>query len=383
MHQKTSKIVVTGMGVMCSLGQSVNQFWQAIKAKNSGIQFWEDLEALDFKYSHAGRIANFDCDPLNRGFYLSKHAIAEALDMSQFSTSLKAGLFLGTTMGESGAFEAIAEGDKNIDPKDYTGDAICRNLRISFPQLQIHRCYATACAAGNYAIIGAMNALKNKRIDAAIAGGVDPFSKIALTGFTRSRAMSPSGFCKPFSPQRDGMILGEGSGFLVLERLEDAKKRKATILAMVDGGALSCDAFHPTAPKPDSSGIIRCFNQLLKQTDTSIKTIDWICAHGTGTKLSDASEAQAIKKVFKNNAPIISSVKAHIGHTLGAATAIEAIVSVLSIKDQCIPPTANTLSTDFDIDVATQVIEKPINNVLNCGYAFGGLNSITQFSKWN
>lgn len=378
-----NKIAVTGLGVVCSLANNTNDFWNALLNDSSGIKNWEDLKKLDFKYTHASRVENMECNPLNRGYTFSVSAIEQAIAQAKCSATEKWGLFLGTTMGESAAFEAIAENNQTLIPEDYTGFGICKRLIKKYSKISKFQCFATACAAGNYALKAGMEALQKGEVSLAIVGGVDPFSKIAMTGFSRSRAMSPSGICKPFDTNRDGMILGEGAGFLVLEKLDNAVKRDANVLAILEDCALSCDAYHPTAPKPDSSGIIDCFEHILKANGIQHSEVDWISAHGTGTKLSDQSEAQAIAKVFHSHKPYVSSIKPKIGHTLGAATAIEAIVSVLSIQHQTIPHTLNYTNPEFDILIPKKPILTKVNKVLNCGYAFGGLNSITLFSSWN
>ena len=381
--QEINTVVVTGLGVVCSLAQNINDFWKALLDDSCGIKKWNDLKQLDFKYTHASRVGNFDCNPLQRGYNFSVSGIDQAIKQANASSIKNCGLFLGTTMGESAAFEAIAEGNDSIIPKDYTGLGICKRLMKKYSNIKKTQCFATACAAGNYALKAGLEALQKNEVSIAIVGGVDPFSKIAMTGFSRSRAMSSSGTCKPFDTNRDGMILGEGAGFLVLEKVENAMNRKANILAVLNDCTLSCDAYHPTAPKPDSSGIIDCFTQVLKANNLQHSEIDWISAHGTGTKLSDQSEAQAITKVFRKHKPYVSSIKPKIGHTLGAATAIEAIVSVLSIQHQTIPHTLNYSKPEFDIRIPKKPVFTKVNNVLNCGYAFGGLNSITLFSSWN
>ncbi|MDO6597976.1 beta-ketoacyl-[acyl-carrier-protein] synthase family protein [Oceanihabitans sp. 2_MG-2023] len=378
-----NNIAVTGLGVVCSLANNINDFWSALLNDSCGIKNWEDLKHLDFKYTHASRVENFECDALQRGFLFSVAAIDQAIQQAKVASQEKWGLFLGTTMGESAAFEAIAEKNKTLIPEDYTGFGICKRLQQKYPKIKTFQCFATACAAGNYALNAGLDALRKGDITIAIVGGVDPFSKIAMTGFSRSRAMSPSGICKPFDLDRDGMILGEGAGFLVLEKVENATKRNTNVLAIINDCALSCDAYHPTAPKPDASGIIDCFNQILKNNVLKHSKIDWISAHGTGTKLSDQSEAKAISNVFKAYKPYVSSIKPKIGHTLGAATAIEAIVSVLSIQHNTIPHTINHTNSEFDIRIPKQPVYTEVNHVLNCGYAFGGLNSISLFSSWN
>ena len=378
---ETNKIAVTGLGVVCAIAQDTNTLWQKLLDNSCAVKNWDDLKALDFKYAHAARVEHFDCDPLQRGFAFSEKAIEQAIEQANNKTDRDWGLFLGTTMGESAAFEQMAE-NKRLDPRDYTGYGICKRLKERFSQIDHFECFATACAAGNYALKSGMDALFHNKVNVAIVGGVDPFSKIAMTGFSRNRAMSPSGICKPFDSERDGMILGEGAGFLILERLETARDRGAKVLALLEDCVLSCDAYHPTAPKPDASGIIDCFNNLLERNKIAKIDVDWISAHGTGTKLSDRSEAQAISKVFSKT-PYVSSIKPKIGHTLGAASAIEAIVSVLSIEHQTVPPTLHYKTPEFDILVPKRPIHTTVHRVLNCAYAFGGLNSITSFSSWH
>ncbi|MBU2940123.1 beta-ketoacyl-[acyl-carrier-protein] synthase family protein [Lacinutrix sp. C3R15] len=381
--QVTNKIAVTGLGVVCAIANTINDFWNALQTENSSIKNWDDLKHADFKYIHACRVTDFECDPLHRGFHFSVAAIEQAITQANCKSTQKWGLFLGTTMGESAAFEAMAEKRQTLNPEEYTGFGICKRLVKKYPKIKIFQCFATACAAGNYALKAGIEALQKDEVSIAIVGGVDPFSRIAMTGFSRSRAMSASGICKPFDVHRDGMVLGEGAGFLVLEKVQNATQRNANILAVLEDCALSCDAYHPTAPKPDSSGIIDCFTQLLNKNNLNPTEIDWISAHGTGTKLSDQSEAQAIAKVFTTHKPYVSSIKPKIGHTLGAATAIEAIVSVLSIQHQTIPHTINYKDAEFDILIPKKPVLTKVNKVLNCGYAFGGLNSITLFSSWN
>ena len=379
--QSDNTIVVTGMGLMTSIGVNISEFWINLLQGKSGVSHWQDLQQQDFKYAHACRIKNVQCEPVHRAFTLAKDAISQAIQQADCGNEKRFGLYLGTTMGESAAFETVAEGDTSLDLHNYTGYAVTKRLSKDFPNVNEFQCFATACSAGNYAIQAGIHALQNKHIDIAIVGGVDPFSKIAMTGFSRSRAMSSSGICQPFSSHRDGMLLGEGAGFLILEPLMSAEERGAEILAITKGSTFSADAYHATAPRPDSTGIIDCFQQWSNH-QVDIGDTDWISAHGTGTQLSDQTEAAAIQTVFREHPPLVSSIKGHIGHSLGAASAIEAIVCVLSIIHQTIPQTLHSQSEEFEIPVVTTAMEYEVNQVLNCAYAFGGLNSISIFQRW-
>ena len=214
-------------------------------------------------------------------------------------------------------------------------------------------------------------------VDAALAGGVEPFSRIALLGFARSRAMS-SDLCRPFDANRSGMQLGEAAAFLVLEREDRALARDASRLAAVTGFGLSGDAFHPTAPRDDGSGMAAAMRACL--TDAAVPTdeVGWVCAHGTGTARSDAAEANALHAVFGDDPPPVSSIKGALGHSLGAATAVQAVVAVLALRGRVLPPNANLEQLDgsLRLDVPAEPRPAPrLRRVLSCGYAFGGLNS--------
>jgi 3-oxoacyl-[acyl-carrier-protein] synthase II len=208
-------------------------------------------------------------------------------------------------------------------------------------------------------------------------GGVDAFSRVAFTGFNRLLAMAPEK-CQPFDKNRKGMMLGEGAGVLLLESLEHAQKRGAKIYVEMLGYGLSCDAHHMT--QPSEEGIARCMEKALKEAGVSIDKVDYISAHGTGTPQNDKAECTALKKVFGERAKSIpcSSIKSMLGHTMGAASAIESIACCLAIRDQILPPTINfeTLDTECDIDSVPNFARKcKMNTILNNSYAFGGNNS--------
>jgi len=237
----------------------------------------------------------------------------------------------------------------------------------------------TACAAGNYAIAHALDVMRAGRADLMLAGGSDAFSRITFTGFARLGAVAPE-ICQPFDRFRKGMIPGEGAGVLVLEPLDRARRRGARIYAEVAGYGLSCDAHHMTAAHPEGAGAERAMRNALADSRTNPQDVDYISAHGTGTPTNDRLETIAVKCLFKDQAyriPI-SSIKSMIGHTMGAASAIEAAVCALAVFNERIPPTINLNDPDPECDldyVPKFARELRINVAMNNAYAFGGNNA--------
>jgi 3-oxoacyl-[acyl-carrier-protein] synthase II len=237
----------------------------------------------------------------------------------------------------------------------------------------------TACAAGNYAIGYGFDMIRTGRTDLMLAGGADPFSRITYMGFARLGAIAPER-CQPFDKNRKGMVPGEGAAVLVLEPLEDAQARGATIYAEVLGYGVSCDSHHMTAAHPQGDGAIRAMAMALKESGRSTADVDYISAHGTGTPTNDRVEAIAVRTLFGERAPCVpmSSIKSMIGHTMGAASAIEAVACSLAIHTGVIPPTMNFGEPDegSELDyVPNQARRTDPRIVLNNAYAFGGNNA--------
>lgn len=377
-------IVITGMGLMTPLGADLDTFWNALLSGQTAVRAWEDLEQEGFRQSAACRIAALECDPLERGRRMTDHCVRQALTMAKTDPPENTGVFIGSTMGESAAFE-IAARTSRFDLSDYTCEAlnghVAERYGLSGPAIA----FGTACAAGNYALNAAATALRNSETDLAIAGGVDPFSRIAMAGFSRSRAMSADGKCRPFDQRRNGMVLGEGAAFFVLERASDALVRGALPLARIGAMGITCDAYHATAPEPSGKWIEACIRQALRLENITEKDVSWVCAHGSGTVPSDQTEAIVLNRIFNNTSTSVSAFKGATGHTLGAATAIEAVVCVLSLIHQMIPPTTGCEDPidhlSFKINQSPK--EAEITYVLNNGYAFGGLNTALILGKWN
>jgi 3-oxoacyl-[acyl-carrier-protein] synthase II len=316
-----------------------------------------------------------------RGAWFTRTALHNAIADAQIDIPENTGIFIGSTIGESAAFEAIAAG-ADLDPMKYTIDSFANLIKKELKTSGISFSYGTACTAGNYAIGAAASAIRNGMTDVAIAGGVEPFSRVAMTGFSRSRAMTAD-LCRPFDQNRDGMILGEGAAIFILEEEEHALARNVQPLAVIGSLGLSCDAYHPTAPLNDGSGVARAMKAALSMEKIEPYEVDWICAHGSGTIVSDRAEAMAIKNFFGSHVPV-SGVKGAIGHSLGAATAIEAAICIMALQKSMIPPTVNLKNPDpeFNINLVTTPKSGEMNYVLNCGYAFGGLNSALLIKKW-
>jgi 3-oxoacyl-[acyl-carrier-protein] synthase II len=241
-----------------------------------------------------------------------------------------------------------------------------------------------ACAAGNYAVAHALDVLRAGRADVMLAGGADAFSRITYTGFFRLGAIAPD-LCRPFDRNRKGMIPGEGAAVLVLEPLERAVARGARIYAEVAGYGLSCDAHHMTAAHPEGDGAARAMERALADAGVAPGEVSYISAHGTGTPTNDRLETIAVKRVFgEGGVPPMSSVKSMLGHTMGAASAIESVVCALAIATGRVPPTMNYEEPDPECDldvVPNEARELDVQVTMNNAYAFGGNNASVIFRR--
>jgi len=399
-----ARVVVTGLGVVSSVGIGKDEFWKSIIEGKSGISEVSAFDTSAFRCHRGGEIKNFNPQnfiPKRRVKFLGKASqmaiAATQMALADAGLSLKnlpktrTGVAIGTTMGEKPLEELVQAwvkgGFKEIDRQRIMQAAvnnISANVAIYFKAKGQNYMFPTACAAGNYALGYGFDLIRNGNLDYVFAGGADSFSYVAFTGFQRIYAMAAEK-CQPFDKERKGMMLGEGSGILILERLDLAQARNATIYAEILGYGLSCDAFHPTAPDPN--GISRAMEKALRESNLTYKEVDYICAHGTGTSSNDKAECQAIKMFLKErykDVPI-SSIKSMLGHPMGAAAAIEASACCLTVKENIIPPTINYQAPDpeCDIDcVPNTARKKEVNIVLNNGFAFGGNNACVVIKKY-
>jgi 3-oxoacyl-[acyl-carrier-protein] synthase II len=400
------RVVVTGVGLITSVGIGREQFWKAILAGNSGVSPVSAFDTSDYPVHLGAEIRSFEAE----GFVFnsvsrnidraSQFAIAAArLAVADASLPLPnpeaddIGIVAGTTSGEPRVIERFNDryvaGEVDKIDSDFISTYPCNVLAAHVAcELGLGGevvTIPTACAAGNHAIAYAFDAVCSGRAQVMLAGGADSFSRITYTGFARLGAIAPE-LCQPFDLHRKGMIPGEGAAFLVLERLEHAEKRSAHVYAEVAGYGLSCDAHHMTAAHPLAQGGVRAMEIALKSARLDPGQVDYISAHGTGTPTNDRLETIGIKRVFGDHARRIpiSSIKSMLGHTMGAASAIEAVACVLAIAEGCIPPTINLVNPDpeCDLDFVPLVARAHrVNVALNNAYAFGGNNSSVVFAR--
>lgn len=382
MNGAAVRVVVTGSGAVTPLGSSAAATWQRLAAGDTAVREWPDLRAAGYRCARACRIEAFEAEPLRRGRALAVAAAEQAVESAGLHLPERTGVFIGSTLGESEAFERAAEG-ADIDVAGYGVASFGEGIRARFGLRGPSQSLATACAAGNYAVGAALAALRAGRIDVALAGGAEPFSRLSMVGFSRSRAMAAD-TCRPFDAQRSGMLLGEGAAMFVLERADDALRRGAVPLAEVLALGLSCDAHHPTAPRPDGSGMRAAMQNALDAAGIPPARVDWVNAHGTGTRASDAAEALALRDLFGGAMPQVSGSKGALGHALGAAAAIELAVCLEALRAQAVPPTAGHDTPDAEAGVSCTRALTParLRWVMNNAFAFGGLNSALLLRAW-
>ncbi|MDD5079219.1 MAG: beta-ketoacyl-[acyl-carrier-protein] synthase family protein [Candidatus Omnitrophica bacterium] len=400
---KNKRVVITGIGVISSIGIGQDVFWKNLLLGKSGISKVTSFDTSNHNTHIGGEIKNFnpsDFMTKKRARLVGKTsqlaiaatrlALKDAgLDKKSASLFIN-GVCFGTTMGEIQALESadriwIKSHRTQLEPISmYQSPAnhIPTNVAIEFNIHGYNRIFTTACAAGNYALGFAYDLIRHGKIHCAVTGGADAMSWISFTGFNKVGATSPVK-CQPFDKNRKGMIPGEGAGALIVEELDHAIARRHRIYAEILGYGLSCDSFHMTNPQVE--GVERCMRNAIFETNTDIDKIDYICAHGTGTKSNDRTEATAINNIFKNRQVPTSSIKSMLGHTMGAASALEAITCCLAVKNDIIPPTINfeTHDPECNIDcVPNKSRFIPVNIALNNAFAFGGNNSCVVIKKF-
>jgi len=393
------RVVVTGLGVVSSIGTSVAEYTAGLRSGRSGARPISVFDTEGFAHSVGCEVVGFEperwvteqpVESLGRAAQFSVAAARMAVEDAGLADLRKARAMvcLGTTDGGGDAGERVAEhvvrgravpaGLTRRVPAGSLPVAVARELALSDVDLST---VATACAAGNYAIGNGFDAVADGDVDVALCGGADAMCRMTFTGFYRLGAVDPQR-CRPFDVDRQGILTGEGAGVLVLEPLAAAVARGARIYAEVLGYGLNCDAGHPVAPDRDS--VASCMRLALDDAGVTPADVDLISAHGTGTKANDATECGAIHDVFGPAAPRTVSVKSMLGHTMGAASALSAIACALAIAEGFIPPTINHTTTDpaCDVDcVPNESVPADLRVVQNNALAFGGNNSIVLFGR--
>ncbi|HUJ88790.1 MAG TPA: beta-ketoacyl-ACP synthase II [Syntrophorhabdales bacterium] len=408
------RVVVTGMGLVTPLGTGLDNVWDQILQGKSGIAPITRFDVSRHETKIAGEVKNFNPEDyvphkevkkmdlfIHYALGAAQVALSDAkLDMTK-EQSDRVGVVVGTGLGGLPTIEKyhqviMERGPDRITPffipmliANLAPGQIAMQHGIKGPNL----CIVTACATGAHCIGDASRIIQYGDAEVMVAGGTEAnLTPLTVGGFNAMKALStrndePQKASRPFEKNRDGFIVAEGSGIVILEELEHARARGARIYAEVVGYGYNADAYHITAPAPDGEGFVRCIRMALNDAKLAADQVDYINAHGTSTQLNDYTETLAIKKVFGDRAKKIpvSSTKSMTGHLLGAAGAIEAIFSILSLRDQICPPTINYEEPDpqCDLDFVPNVARKQALNVtLSNSFGFGGTNATLLFRSF-
>lgn len=407
------RVVITGMGVLHSLGFGVDNFWNAIKEGKSGISLLSKFDTTNFEAKVAAEIKSFeptdyiDKKEAKRMDVFTQFAMAAAkmamemsgLDMEQ-EDRFRAGVIIGSGIGGIQTLEEQhhtleTKGPGRVSPFFITSmiaNMAAGRVSIEYGLQGFNECVVTACASGNNAIGDAFKVIQRGDADIMLTGGAESaITPLSFAGFCSNKALStnpdPNTACRPFDRDRDGFIMGEGSGILVLEELEHAKKRGAVILGEIVGYGCTCDAYHITAPHPEGIGGARSMKNAIIDAGIKPEEIGYINAHGTSTPLNDPGETKVIKDVFGKHAYklAVSSTKSMTGHLLGAAGAIEAIITAMALKDGFLPPTINLQNPDPECDldyIPNKGRCADIKYALSNALGFGGHNAAILLKKY-
>lgn len=404
-----SRVIITGVGVLSPIGKGKKEFVEALLSGKSGIELIQSFDTSDYRTNKGGEIKNFNpadysdvikgIEELGRATQLTLVTTMEALEDSGYQITIdncqNVGCILGSSEGETHFMDNYITAESNGSNGEHSHQLVPKIPTAAIYQELADRLgirgqcatIATACAAGTNAIGYAADLIRFGMADMMIAGGVDVFSRLSFSGFNALMSVTRT-ICKPFNQKRDGMILGEASAILILESLESALKRGAEIYAEVLAYGISNDAYHITSPDPNGGGAKRSINSALNDAEISVDQVQYINAHGTGTQSNDIMEVQVIRELF-NQPPArvpVSASKAMIGHTLGAAGAIEALICVLAIKNKFLPPTINfveAINGFEDIDfIPNEARSAEINIALSNSFAFAGNASAILIGKY-
>ncbi|MBN1664387.1 MAG: beta-ketoacyl-ACP synthase II [Deltaproteobacteria bacterium] len=408
------RVVITGLGAVTPLGNSVKETWDGLCSGKSGIAKITKFDCADFETQIAGELKNFD--PLK---YISKKELRRYDDFIIFALAAsemavedaqltiddtnceRIGVIIGSAIGGLGTIEKeiqilMQSGPKRVSP--FTIPSALANLgaghvAIRFGAKGPISCTVTACSSGNNAIGDSFHIIADGYAEIMITGGVEAaITPLAVAGFNAMRAISmnndePQKASRPFDLNRNGFVMSEGAGILILEELTHALNRGARIYAEVAGYGSTCDAFHMAQPPEGHEGAVRCMKAALLDAGMMAGDIQYINAHGTSTPLNDKYETEAIKTVFGDYGKMIpvSSTKSMTGHMLGAAGGIEAIISIKAINEGIIPPTINLDTPDpsCDLDYVPQLARKQdVTTVMSNSFGFGGVNSVLIMKKF-
>ncbi|HET6514778.1 MAG TPA: beta-ketoacyl-ACP synthase II [Thermodesulfovibrionales bacterium] len=408
------RVVVTGLGLILPVGVGVGDAWKALLEGRSGIGIIKTFDSSGLPVHIAGEVKDFDPSLYIEAKEIKKmdrfiHFAVAASTMAMEDSGLKitdenaerAGVIIGSGMGGLPTIEHyhkiyLEKGYRRITP--FFIPMLIINLAsgqvsIRFGAKGPNSAVATACATGSHAIGDAFRIIQRGDADVMIAGGTESvITPMAVGGFAVMKALStrndePDRASRPFDRDRDGFVVGEGAGIVILETMDNARKRNAKIYAEVVGYGMTSDAYHITSPAPGGEGAASCMSKALKDAGVLPEVVDYINAHGTSTKYGDELETAAIKKVFGEHAYdlCVSSTKSMTGHLLGAAGGVESVISVLSLHTDRVPPTINLDNPDPECNldyVAWKAREKTVEYALSNSFGFGGTNACLLFKKY-
>lgn len=406
------RVVVTGLGAVTPVGNDVQTSWSSIKAGKSGIDYIKKFDTSDLKVTVAAEVKDFDPTKYIEKRDLRKTdeftiyavaAAAQAVEDSGIEGKIdpnRFGVYIGSGIGGMQSFYANSiamdhSGPRKVSPyfvpmmiANMASGTVAIRFKAQGPCLPI----VTACATGTHSIGEAFHAIKYGSADAIIAGGAEAaVTPLSIAGFSSCKALStkndPKTVCTPFDQRRDGFVMGEGAGILILEEYEHAKARGAKIYAEICGYGNSCDAYHITAPQPDAEGPSRAIKIAMSEAEIKENDKVYINAHGTSTPANDKTETLAIKKAFgqdRSKELLISSTKSMTGHMLGAAGGVEAVFSVLALDEGILPPTINYEQPDPECDlnyIPNKAVEQQVDFTMSTSLGFGGHNACIVFKK--
>jgi 3-oxoacyl-[acyl-carrier-protein] synthase II len=408
------RVVITGMGLVIPVGIGVETAWKNVCEGKSGIGPLTRFDTNGFETKIAGEVKSFNSElyidkkeikKMDLFIQYSLAATKEALEDAQLTitseNSERTGVIVGTGLGGLPSIERyhkilLEKGPGRISPffiPMLIANLASGQIAIQFGAKGPNTCVVTACATGGHCIGDAFRAIVYGDADAMITGGTEAnITPLTIGGFNAMKALStrndePEKACRPFEKNRDGFVVAEGAGILILEDLQFALKRKAKIYGELIGYGYTGDAYHITAPSPDGDGAVRCMKMAIRDAGLKPEDVDYINAHGTSTPLNDFTETLAIKAVFGDHAKKvpISATKSMTGHLLGAAGSTEAIFTILAIRDGIMPPTINYEEPDpqCDLDYVPNVARrKPIKVAMSNAFGFGGTNATLVFKKF-
>jgi len=408
------RVVITGIGLICAVGNTTDAVWKALLAGKSGVSRITGFDASAFACQIAAEVRDFDpfqfiekkeVKKMGRFIHFAIAASEEAMKMSQLKVTPENAEMVGVHIGSGiGGFDVIERehtaliegGPRKISP--FFIPAAIVNLAAGHVSMRFgakgpNEATATACTTSAHSIGDSFRIIQHNDADVMIAGGSEAaITPMGVGGFAAMRALStrnddPEKASRPWDRDRDGFVMGEGAGILILEELEHAKKRGANILAEVAGYGMSGDAYHMTQPAPEHEGGFRVMRNAVRDAGIGADKVDYVNAHGTSTPIGDTLEAHAIRNFFGERKIPVSSTKSMTGHLLGGAGGLEAGITVLALRDQILPPTINLVNQDPETDamdfIPNQARKAKLDYAMSNSFGFGGTNGALLFRRWS